>query len=124
MFTINEEQKQLIENNAVAVATVDVACNPHCIAVAAVKVVSPNQILITNNYMNKTPKNIQLNNKLTFAVWNKDWEDDCTGYEFIGTAEYFSSGKWHDAIKNMKDNEGLPAKGAILVTIEKVKRLA
>lgn len=123
MITINEEQKKLIENNAVAVATIDDAGNPHCIAVAAVKVVLPNHVLITNNYMNKTPKNIQLNKKLTFAVWNKEWENDCTGYEFIGMAEYFSDGKWHDMVKKIKDNEGLPAKGAILVTIEKIKRL-
>lgn len=124
MLTINEEQKHLIENNVIAIATIDKDSNPHCIAVAAVKVISTNQVLITNNFMNKTPENIKTNNKLSFAVWNKEWEDDCFGYEFIGTADYFSSGKWHDAVKSLEENKGLPAKGAIVVTIEKVKKLA
>ena len=124
MITINEEQKNLIENNAIALATVDADGNPHCIAVAAVKVVSQNQILITDNYMNKTQKNIKFNNKLVLAVWNRNWENDCIGYEFIGIAKYFSSGEWLDKIKTMKENDGLPAKGAIVATIEKIKRLA
>jgi predicted pyridoxine 5'-phosphate oxidase superfamily flavin-nucleotide-binding protein len=124
MLTINEEQKQLIENNAVAVATVDESGNPHCIAVAAVKVISPNQVLITDNFMNQTPKNIQFNTKAAFAVWNKDWQKDCFGYEFIGTAEYFSDGQWLEMVKKLEENINLPAKGAILITIEKAKRLA
>lgn len=121
---INDQQKQLIENNVVAVATVDEGNKPHCIAIAAVKVISPNQVIMTNNYMNQTPKNIQCNNTVAFVVWNKDWENDCIGYEFIGSAEYFCNGNWLNEVKKMKDNEGLPAQGAIVVTIQKIKQLA
>ena len=46
MVEINEELKRLIEENALAFATVDENGNPHCIAVAFVKVVSKNQILV------------------------------------------------------------------------------
>ena len=41
-----------------------------------------------------------------------------------GTAEYFTSGKWLDRVKQMPENEGYPARGAILVTISGIKKLA
>ena len=54
MIQIDEKLKNLIENNALALATVDENNEPHCIAVAFAKVVSQNQSLITDNYMQTT----------------------------------------------------------------------
>lgn len=42
MGEINEELKNLIEENALALATVNESGNPHCNVVAFVKVVSEN----------------------------------------------------------------------------------
>jgi hypothetical protein len=74
--------------------------------------------------MNKTPKNIMHNPKIAIVAWNKEWEKNCTGYEFIGTAQYLTEGKWQKYIKNLDENKNMPTKGAILVTISAVKRLA
>ncbi len=125
MIEINEELKQLIENNIVAFASVNEADKPHNIAVAYPKVVSKNQIILTDNFMEETIQNILKNNNVSLVVWNADWEDikDCYGYELRGIVEYFTSGKWHDFVKNMDKNKGLPAKGAILITVEKIKQL-
>jgi predicted pyridoxine 5'-phosphate oxidase superfamily flavin-nucleotide-binding protein len=60
---------------------VDENGNPHCIAVVFVKVVSKNQILVTDNYMVQTTKNIQRNPSVALTVWNKDWKENCIGYE-------------------------------------------
>jgi predicted pyridoxine 5'-phosphate oxidase superfamily flavin-nucleotide-binding protein len=49
MVKINSETKKLIEENPLAFATVDDAGKPNVIAVAYVKVVSKNQILIIDN---------------------------------------------------------------------------
>ncbi|MFH0936610.1 MAG: pyridoxamine 5'-phosphate oxidase family protein [Candidatus Woesearchaeota archaeon] len=121
MVTINKELKQLIEENALAFASINE--NPHCIAIAFVKVVSKNQILVTDNYMVETRKNLQKNPNIALAIWNKDWKENCIGYELIGTAEYFTEGKWYNIIKNIPENKGEPCKGAILVTINKIKSL-
>jgi hypothetical protein len=48
--------KNLIESNPVAFATITDGDKPSVIGVACVKVVSDNQILITDNYMNQTKK--------------------------------------------------------------------
>ncbi len=124
MIEINKELKGLIEGNALAFATIDENGSPHCIAVAFVKVVSKNQILVTDNYMSGTRKNIQRNPSVALVVWNKNWKEECVGYELRGTAEYFTSGKWYEMVKQIPENKGEPCKGAILITINKIKKLA
>lgn len=89
MNKITEEIKTLIENNPMAVATVMPDGRPNVIGVAFVKVVSENQILITDNYMNQTVKDISNKPNITLLTWDKDMN----GYKFVGTANYFSSGE-------------------------------
>jgi len=114
--------KQLIESNPLSFATIDQFGNPHCIAVGDLKVVSKDKILIGDNYMAETVKNIKNNSNVALAVWNKNWKENCIGYELKGTAEYFKSGKWYKMIKDI--HKGFPAKGAILITIQNIKKLA
>jgi len=119
MVKINSETKKLIEENPPAFATVDEAGKPNVIAVAYVKVVSKNQILITDNYMKQTKENLKKNNNVCLAVWDKEGN----GVKLVGTTEYFKSGKWKIFVENMPENKGLPAKGAILVTVSELIKL-
>lgn len=117
---INNELKELIEENAMALSTVDENNHPYVIGVAYVKVVSENQILVTNNYMETTIKNLERNNNVALVVWDKDWN----GYQLRGNAEYFTSGKWMEFVKEMPENKDENPRGAILITINKVKKLS
>ena len=120
MVNINKDLKKLIEANPLALATVNFDNKPNVIAVACVKVVSGNQIIITDNYMKQTKKNLTKNNHVCLVVWDKDWN----GYKLIGKAKYFSEGKWKMFVEERPENKGLPAKGAVLVTISQVFKLA
>jgi len=120
---INEGIKNMIENNALGFASVDEFGNPHNIAVGFVKVVSKNELIITNNYLEETIMNIKKNNNVSLVVWARNWEDNCIGYELKGIAQYFTYGKWVDFIKEIPINEGEPCKGAILIKINKIKVL-
>lgn len=71
---ITEEVKKIIEENAVAFATVDEDNKPNVIGVAYLKVVSENQIIITDNYMKQTKENLEKNNNVCLAVWDKKME--------------------------------------------------
>ncbi|MCX6807969.1 MAG: pyridoxamine 5'-phosphate oxidase family protein [Patescibacteria group bacterium] len=124
LTSINTGLKHLIENNAMALATVNPDGKPHCIAVALVKVVSENQVLISDNYMQETPKNIKVNNNVCLTVWNPKWQESCVGFEMQGTAEHFTSGKLYEMMKNIPENKGEPNQGAILVTIHHIKDLS
>ena len=120
---IDSELKKLIENNALALATINVDGSPHCIAVAFAKVASEDEIIITNNYIIKSVKNILKNPNVALTVWNKEWKDKCIGYELNGNADYFTDGKWYDMIKELPENKEQPCKGAIVVKISKIKKL-
>jgi len=116
---ITEEAKKIIEENPVAFATVSSDNKPNVIGVAYVKVVSENQVLITDNYMKQTEENLRHSNNVCLAVWDKNWN----GYKLVGIAEYFTEGEWKEFVEKMPENKGLPAKGAILVKISKLIKL-
>jgi len=120
---INEGMKKMIEENAMGFATVDKKGEPHNIAVGFVQVISKNQLLISDNWIVESVENIKSNTNVSLVVWNKDWKEACIGYELKGKAEYFTSGRWINEIKKLPINKGEPCKGAILITINKIKIL-
>ena len=117
---INQRQKELLETEAIAVATINSDGSPNLIAVALAKVVSSSTIVITDNFMKQTPENIRKDPRVCLAVWTKDWKE---GYKFVGKAEYQTQGKWAKFVKEMKENKGFPAKAAIVVSIENIYKL-
>lgn len=119
MIAISADEKRVIEENAVAFATVDLENNPNVIGVAYVKVISNNELLITDNYMKQTKENIEHNENVCLAAWDNKWR----GYKYIGKAIYHSDGKWIQFIKEMPENEGLPSKGAIIIKVSKIIKL-
>jgi uncharacterized pyridoxamine 5'-phosphate oxidase family protein len=112
---IDSKAKRIIENNPVAFATVK-SNKPYVIGVAYCKIVEGGKILITDNFMKSTVGNIIKNNNVAIIAWNKKWE----GYQCLGRAKYYKKGKWLDYVKKMKENKGLPAKGAMLIQVKKV----
>lgn len=114
--------KKLVEDNAIGFSTVDKNGKPHSIAVAYVKVVG-NKLIITNTHIKESVKNLKNNKNVALVVWNKEWETACVGFELKGTAENYESGKWADYVKNMPENKGYDVKGAIVVSVKKIKKL-
>jgi uncharacterized protein len=119
MKKISENLKEIIENNPLVVATVTGKSKPNAVVVAFAKVVA-DKVLITDNFMKRTIADIKKNNRVCLLTWNKEWK----GFKIIGRAEYHQSGKWKKFVELMKENKGLPAKGAILVKVLKVIKLA
>ncbi len=119
MISINSETKKLIEENPIAFATVDKAGKPNVIGVAFVKVVSNSQILITDNYMKQTKENLENNNNVCLAVWDQErnW------VKLVGKASYYTNGQRKEFVEKMKENKGLPAKGAILIDVSELNKL-
>lgn len=114
--------KKFIEKNAMGLATVGKDGKPHNIAVAYVKVVN-GKLVISNAHINESLKNIENNPSVSLAIWNKEWEKACVGYEIIGKAKNYTSGKWFDFVCNMPDNEGYKINSAIVVEVKKIKEL-
>lgn len=120
---INSGIKKIIEENALGLASIDKKGNSHNIAIGYVKVISEDELLVTNNYIKDTIENIKLNPNVSLVVWEEDWKKVCIGYELVGKAKHFTSGKFIEKIKSIPENEGEPCKGAILIKIKKIKEL-
>ena len=109
--------KNKLEKSVIAVASCDKNSAPHNIAVMYAKVID-NKIIITNNFMKNTIENIKFNSKVSLVFWQGE-----EGWRIDGEAEYFDSGKWLEFVKKMKENEGLPARGAIIINPNKISKL-
>jgi predicted pyridoxine 5'-phosphate oxidase superfamily flavin-nucleotide-binding protein len=113
---IDVQLKRMIENNPVALATIMPDGRPNVISVAYVKVIDKKQLLITDNYMNQTLKDLQKDPHIVALVWSRDLK----GAKMIGTAKYFDRGIWWEQVKRIPANKGFPVKGAVLITIDKI----
>jgi len=77
------------------------------------------EIVITDNYMKTTRRNLLSNGKIEVLVYDKQWR----GYRVKGKAKYYNSGKWLEFVKSMKENKSHPAKGAIVINVNKIEKL-
>ncbi|MFA5827790.1 MAG: pyridoxamine 5'-phosphate oxidase family protein [Candidatus Shapirobacteria bacterium] len=117
--------KESIESSILALATSTPDGRPNCIAVACCKVISDNQVLISDNFFNKTRQNLLINSQVSVAFW--DPEDNPAGnrgYQLKGVAQYLTQGKWKQIVDADPDNEGLAHKAAVLVTVTEIWDLA
>ena len=112
-----EDIKNKLEKATIAVATVDADNKPHAIAIMYAKV-KDGKVVITNNYMNSTIKNLEGNPYVSLVFWEGE-----RGWRVDGKVEYFDSGEWLDFVKGLPENEGFAANGALVVDIESVKEL-
>lgn len=115
-------QKQFIESNVLALSSVDRNGHPHNIAVAYCKV-EGDKIIVSNTHIHKAIENIKTNPHVSLAVWNKDWEKTCVGFEILGQATNYESGEWLDFVKKLPDNEGYDIKSAIVIEVQNIRQL-
>jgi predicted pyridoxine 5'-phosphate oxidase superfamily flavin-nucleotide-binding protein len=111
-----QDIKDKLENSTIAVSTIN-KDKPHTIFILFPKVLD-GKIIITDNYMKTTVENIKNNPNICLAFFVEE-----KGWRINGKAKYESSGKYLDFVKNLPENKGLPAKGAIVVEVEEIKEL-
>src|SRR4030042_6567550 len=97
-------------------ATANKTGNPNLIAVEINKITPKNEIIITNNHIVQSIKNIKENNKCTILVTdNKNiW------WRIFGTATYKEKGKWANYVKKLEANKGYETKGALIIKIKRI----
>jgi len=121
---ISSDIKTLLEKSICAFGTVDSFNKPNVIAIACCKVVSDNQVLITDNFFNKTHQNLLTNKNISLSFWNPEDGSNNQGYQLKGTVQVFTDGPWKEKVDNDPDNEGLAHKAAILLTVTEIWDLA
>lgn len=100
----------------VAFATADLKAKPRIIFVE-INQAKDDKIVITDSEMKITKKNLLQNNKVALLAFEKDYSY-CL--KILGKTKYYTKGKWLNYVKNLKANKEFPAKGAIVVKVEKI----
>jgi predicted pyridoxine 5'-phosphate oxidase superfamily flavin-nucleotide-binding protein len=118
MASITPEMKGIIENTRVfALATATKEGEPNVAAIACVRVLSDDELLIMDNYMLKTRQNIETNPKVAIAAWAGG-----KGYQFKGRARVETSGKIFEEgaawVKSRDPN--LNSKAAVIVKVDEI----
>ncbi|MBP9817301.1 pyridoxamine 5'-phosphate oxidase family protein [Candidatus Shapirobacteria bacterium] len=124
MLEIPEEIKKLCEKSIIAFSTCSPTGQPNTVAVACAVAISPNQVLVTDNFFNKTRQNLINNQQVSLTFWNLEQSLDGAGYQFKGTAQVITTGELKEKVDQMECNQGLAHKAAILVTITEIWDLA
>jgi len=114
LVLVPKRVSNLIKGKIVFLATASSSSKPNLVCVEANNVFE-DKILITNNMMCKTIKNLKQNKKASIAVFNKKG-----AFQLIGVVEIFSKGKWFGMVKELPENKSYFPKSAILFSVKEI----
>jgi hypothetical protein len=123
MPKITEEMKEVAaKTRGWALATATREGLPNVVTIAFGKVLSENEILLMDVFMNKTEANIKANPNVAVAAWDLE---ALKGYQFQGTARFETSGKIFDEgfqmVKSLMPQ--LTPKAALIVEVKRIYNL-
>ena len=118
MVNISVEMKEIIENTRTfAVATATKEGEPKVAAIACIKVLPDDELLIMDNYMLKTRQNIEANPRVAVAAWAGG-----KGYQFKGIARVETSGQTFEEgaawVKSKASH--INSKAAVIVKVDEI----
>lgn len=121
---ITEEMKEAANNTGLfAVATCSKDGVPNVVPIKFAKVISDDEILVMDNYMDKTEANLKANPQIAVSCWFVNPETKKShGFQFKGEATFEYSGKHFDEgyqwVKSVKPD--INPKAAIIVKVTSV----
>ncbi len=116
MLKITEEMEQILNSTLWVLATADTEGMPNAVPIHFKKILSDNQLLLVDNFMQKTRENILANPQVSISVWKES-----TGYQFKGYARVETSGEnFETAVKMVEGKMPVPPKGAVVVSLTSI----
>jgi predicted pyridoxine 5'-phosphate oxidase superfamily flavin-nucleotide-binding protein len=117
---ITEEMEAIIAKaGSWAIATVSDQGVPNVVPMAFVKVLSKNQLMMVDIFLNKTRTNILVNPRVAVSVW-----EDATskGYQFKGKAHFEDAGPvFNKAVAMVKARtDKLKPKAALVIDVQEI----
>jgi len=122
MAQMTERMQKLLEKVTTAVlATATTDGTPNAVPVGAKKIIDPETVLVSDQFFNKTIKNLQSNPTVSLMYW-----EGREGYQLKGAVTIETSGQRFDEtarwIVERSQEVGFPlrSKGAIILKIEEI----
>ncbi len=120
MATITKDMQDMIARTRTpVVATASKDGKPNVVPITFTRVIADDEILLMDNYMNKTRANIEENPVVAITVWDVEQR---LGYQFKGKAKIETSGSLFEEgrqwVKSKRPQTG--SRAAIIVKIEEI----
>jgi hypothetical protein len=122
MAALNERMKEIFSKQRIFVlGTADLKGVPNVVPVGSVKIVDDETILLSDQYFNKTLKNLKENPRVALSFWEMS-----EGYQIKGRAKIHTEGKIYEEtaewIRRRSEEIGRPlkSKGAVVVKISAI----
>lgn len=114
---LTKKQVDLLKRKKIVVlATSSLKNEPRAILVE-INQVENDKIIITDNEMKITRKNLLENKKVFILAFKEDYSY-CL--KISGEAEYYAKGKYFDFVKKLEANKDFSPKGAVVITIKEI----
>ena len=112
-------KKLFNKQSIVAFATADRKGTPNVVPIYWKTAYNDETILLLDNFMKKTKKNIQENKKVCVSFWSLDTGE---AYKIKGTATYYSKGVIYEKGKEFMQSKrpGQVPKGVVEIKVEKI----
>ena len=127
MALITDEMKDVASKARIfAVATSSLNGEPNVVAITFAKVVSDDEFLVMDNFMEKTEANLKANPRLAISCWDLNPQTKINrGYQFKGDARFETSGRVFEEgcqwVKSLKPQ--VQPKAAIIVKVTSIYNL-
>lgn len=116
MVPLPDEVKKAISRQEVfPVATSSEDNTPNVVYIKYLKVIDDHTVLIADNYLHKTRKNILANSRIAFVVL----DEEKGSYQVKGTAERLEEGPLFEEVRDWVP-EDMPRSGAVKINIEEI----
>lgn len=118
MAKINEAMKQILDGTMWVFATADEQGEPNAVPIHFKKVLGEQQLMLVDNFMNKSQTNLLANPQVSVSVWKES-----VGFQFKGQANYFTSGPLFDEAAALIPAGALPKgcpKGVVIVDVDAI----
>jgi predicted pyridoxine 5'-phosphate oxidase superfamily flavin-nucleotide-binding protein len=117
-MSLTKEMMEAIEKDLIFLATASPDGVPNVVPIGFARPIDEDTILIADNYMNKTRKNLEQNPQISLVT--KD-ATKCP-FQFKGKIEIFETGKYFDTVTEWGQNAmtKLTPKAAILMKVEEI----
>ena len=115
----NEVKKLFNEQPLIAFGTADRKGNPNVVPIYWKAILDDETILLLDNFMKRTKKNIRENKKVCISFWNSGPEE---AYKIKGRAKYHTEGPFYEKGKEFIQSKkpGQTPKGVIEIKIEEI----
>ena len=120
MIRITEEMREVVLNaQKPMVATASRDAKPNVVPIVFTKVISNNEILLMDCYMNKTRANIEANPVVAVTVWDPEVHK---GFQFKGQARIEINGPiFEEGVQWVKSRRPqTDPKAAIIITVDEI----